>query len=128
MSGKEREMKTMRTGIVVMIALAAGPWVMCQDESPGQLAPDVWVSAGDSDGDGLKDDFELRQGLDPHQAISFADGSLDEDRIASSGKTMWDVQSSEAPASPPEGGGGGCGLLGLEALAIAALLRRKRGL
>lgn len=121
-------MKMMRIGIVAMIALAAGPWAKCQDE-PSQLAPDEWISEGDSDGDGLKDDFEVRQGLDPRQAISFADGTPDEDRVGSSGKTMWEVQSSEAPVSPAgNGGAGGCGLLGLEALAVAALLRRRRGL
>lgn len=113
-------MMTLRSAFVLFAVAAA-----CQ-ETPAELPPDVWVSDGDSDGDGLKDDFEARHGLDPQQAISHPDGIPDEDRLGADGKTLWEAQSSEQRRSPPGGGSGGCGLLGLEALAVLAVLRRAR--
>ena len=107
--------------VLAALALAAA----CQSEVP----PESWVSDGDSDGDGLKDEFEVRHGLDPHQAVSFADGIEDEDRLASNGKTMWEVQKEES-GTPVAGAssGGACGLIGLEglvALALAMCCRRR---
>jgi hypothetical protein len=86
------------------------------------VAPDAWVHQGDSDGDGLSDEFELAHGLDPHRVSSFADGIADEDRIDASGKTLWEVQ--QAAATPERGGA--CGLTGIEVLVMLGFLRRRR--
>jgi hypothetical protein len=115
-------MMKMTTGVLAMVL-----WAACQE--PSQLPSDAWVNDGDSDGDGLKDEFEVRHGLDPHQAVSFADGIEDEDRLASNGKTMWEVQKEES-GTPVAGAssGGACGLIGLEglvALALAMCCRRR---
>lgn len=95
----------------------------------GPIAPDVWVNEGDMDGDGLRDEFELRNGLDPNQAASFADGTFDEDRLDAGGKTMFEVQKAEAEAAAAggEGGSGGkCGLTGMETLLVLGLLALRR--
>src|SRR5687768_13114543 len=108
-------MMKMSAGILVVVL-----WAF--QSEPRQLAPEAWVSDGDADGDGLKDDFEIRNGLDPDKAESFADGVPDEDRLAPNGKTMWDLQSAES--SPPVAGassGGACGATGLEVLLLAVV-------
>jgi len=103
--------------LLAALAVAAA----CQ--SVDSVPPESWISDGDSDGDGLKDEFEVRHGLNPQKAESFADGIPDEDRVASNGQTMWDLQIAES-ATPVAGAGSGgaCGALGLEAIALVALL------
>jgi len=106
--------------------LVVALWAACQNEPP-QVPADTWISDGDSDGDGLKDEFEVRHGLDPHNAVSFADGIEDEDRLGPDGKTMWDAQKEETRVAGA-GSGGACGATGLEALAamaVAMFLRRR---
>jgi len=90
------------------------------------LAPDAWTNAGDADGDGLRDDFEIAQGLDPAKADSFGDGVADENRLAPDGRTLWEVQKASAAAPSGDGGGGACGAMGLDALILLALLHRRR--
>jgi hypothetical protein len=64
------------------------------------LLPDVWVHEGDSDGDGLTDEFELRHGLDPRKACTFDDGVPDEERIAPDGRTYGAIQEAEKRGEP----------------------------
>src|SRR5262245_46854980 len=106
-------MKTI-PGMALLVLWAAGQ---------GGLAPDTWVNEGDMDGDGLKDEFEVRHGLDPTKTESFADGIPDEDRLAPDGRTMWDLQNAESSTPVAgAGSGGACGALGAEGVALAGLL------
>jgi len=73
---------TARMGTVAVVA----------DPSPLPLPPDRWEHPGDSDGDGLLDEFEAAMGLDPRKACSFPDGVPDENRLDSKGRTMWEAQ------------------------------------
>lgn len=103
--------------LAVVVAMAS-----LQD---GSLTPEAWVHAGDTDGDGLQDGFELARGLDPDKVDTFGDGTPDESRTDGSGKAMWEVQESENALPAGDGGvggGGACGALGMEALAAVSLL------
>lgn len=125
--------KTLKPALVAMVLLGAAAWATsfgAPAEDHG-LAPDVWINEGDSDGDGLADPFEIRHGLDPHKAATYADGKADEDRTDPSGRSMFDVQKAEQAAAAGAGDDGGgsanCGLMGAELallLALAALRRR----
>jgi hypothetical protein len=64
------------------------------------LLPDVWVHEGDSDGDGLTDEFEVRHGLDPRKVCTFLDGVPDEQRIAPDGRTYGEIQEAEKRGEP----------------------------
>jgi hypothetical protein len=94
------------------------------------IPPYAFVSPGDSDGDGLSDEFEKAHGLDPYNAFSKATGVPDEVARDASGRTYFEIQS--ASSSNPRsssGGGGGCGLLGVDVLLLlfaAAGIRRAR--
>jgi len=123
-------MKTRKIGIggvlVGLGALATGVAAAWQGVPP-PLAPKVWVHEGDTDGDGLTDAFEAAHGLDPGKVASFADGTPDESRPTSDGRTMWEVQKAEqetaaAAAGGDGGSGGACGLFGVEALILLGLL------
>ncbi len=95
----------------------------------GPLPAGQWDHAGDSDGDGLSDSFEVARGLDPAAADSNGDGTPDENSLAPDGRTWWDVQAggSSAPSSSSGGGGGGgCGATGIEALILLGLVRIRR--
>ena len=109
----------------VLIALLAAAGLGAAQSGPAELSPDAWFHEGDSDGDGLTDAFEEAHGLDPHLASSFADGTPDELRLDSSGKTMWEVQESEKAASAGSRSGA-CGATGLELLAFMVLIRGMR--
>ncbi|HYF00070.1 MAG TPA: nucleoside hydrolase-like domain-containing protein, partial [Planctomycetota bacterium] len=91
------------------------------------LPDDVWEHPGDADGDGLMDAFEAAHGTEAVSADSDGDGTPDEGELDALGRTLWDVQeSSSAPAGDGGSGGGNCGLLGLEALALIGFLFRRR--
>jgi hypothetical protein len=64
------------------------------------LLPDVWVHEGDSDGDGLTDEFELQHGLDPRKVCTFLDGVPDEQRTAPDGRTYGAIQEAEKRGEP----------------------------
>jgi hypothetical protein len=66
----------------------------------GSISPDIWVHEGDSDGDGLMDEFELRHGLDPRKACTFDDEVPDEERIAPDGRTYGAIQEAEKKGEP----------------------------
>ena len=112
-------------GVLVTVTAA---WGLAGEDAV--LAPDAWQHDGDRDGDGLLDGFETSRGLNPDQPISFEDGIVDESRLASDGRSMWEVQ--EAENNVPTGGGadsgsgGACGILGIEALLVLILGRRRR--
>jgi PKD repeat protein len=78
----------------------------------GPLAPDEWLDEDDTDGDGLSDDFEIEQGLDPENADTNGDGVFDEYESDLDGRDLFDIQLDtdiELPDEPAEGGsGGGC--------------------
>jgi len=77
---------------VIPPALQAMGDVDLKENRVPPLPENVWVHEGDSDGDGLRDEFELMVGLDPHQAYSFHDGIADEDRLDARGRSMWQAQ------------------------------------
>ncbi len=115
-----------------LLGAAGAAWGILTQGGAG-LGAEVWIHEGDTDGDGLRDAFEIRQGLDPNKVESFADGIPDEHRLDASGKTMFEIQEAEQDAASAGGdgsGGGRCGLLGAEILIVAAagrgLVRRGR--
>jgi hypothetical protein len=91
----------------------------------GPIPSYVFVSPGDSDGDGLTDAFEGTVGLDPFNAYTKASGVPDEVALDASGRTYFEAQgSASAPRRKSTGtGGGGCGLTGLEIVMALALAR-----
>jgi hypothetical protein len=89
------------------------------------LEEGIWFHENDSDGDGLEDGFEAVHGTDPAKPDTDGDGVPDESELSGSGEMLWDVQASAAPA-PIGNSGGGCGLTGLEILALALLRRTGR--
>lgn len=89
--------------------------------SVAKLAEDVWEHEGDTDGDGLRDDFEAAHFMDPLAADSDGDGTPDEAELDAAGKTLWEVQASPAPAE--DASSSTCGLLGAEFL-LLGLARR----
>ncbi len=101
----------------------------------GPVPADRWQHDGDADGDGLSDEFERANGLDPGKVDSDGDGLSDESEPSSDGRTMGDVQAGmpgySGPSSGDDGGGGRCGSLGLDLMlplaALAALRRRRVG-
>jgi PKD repeat protein len=58
----------------------------------GPLGTDEWVNDGDTDGDGLLDDFEEYVGLDPAKPDSDDNGISDESETGPDGTEMWDLQ------------------------------------
>lgn len=84
----------------------------------------------DTDGDGMSDGFEVQNGFNPLSSDQDADGVTD-------GLDDWDGdgtinQNDTSPGTAPApggggsgGGGSGCGLVGLEALLLLALVRRR---
>jgi hypothetical protein len=77
----------------------------------GNLAADVWINEGDSDGDGLSDIFEQSVGLDPQNADTNGDGAFDEYEAGPDGRDYFDLQldgyTPDDPTDPGSGGGGG---------------------
>jgi hypothetical protein len=112
---------------VAMLGIWSAGFGAAQSGSGG-LSPDAWVHDGDTDGDGLTDAFEVAHGLDPRKASSFDDGTPDESRRDSDGRTMWEVHESEKAAVSAGGGGGSgaCGATGLETLFFLLLIRAFR--
>ncbi len=92
------------------------------------LGLDTWDHPGDTDGDGLYDDFELSGGTDPYLADTDLDGEPDETELSPAGLTLWEAQG--AGGRPAGGGGGGsggrCGALGLEFLLLLLCPRRRQ--
>jgi hypothetical protein len=108
----------------------------------GPIPADRWQHAGDSDGDGLRDDFEPPYALDPAKPDTDGDGAMDESVRDADGRTLWEVQEgvtlggdSGGAAGGDGGGGSHCGSIGLDLLVPLALLwltllwlaRRRRG-
>jgi hypothetical protein len=91
-----------------------------------ELEEGTWVHENDADGDGLDDGFEAVQGTDPAKADTDGDGLPDESELSAGGIALWDLQASVGPSPDGGSGGGGCGLMGVEILALA-WLRRRRG-
>jgi hypothetical protein len=90
------------------------------------LEEDLWESADDADGDGLRDAFEAAHHLNPQSADSDGDGNPDETELDAAGRTLWEAQDVEASApAGDDGGGARCGLLGVEILLFLLLRRRK---
>jgi PKD repeat protein len=58
----------------------------------GPLSADEWLNAGDTDGDGLLDDFENYIGLDPAMQDTDENGTSDESETGPDGQDMWDMQ------------------------------------
>jgi hypothetical protein len=83
----------------------------------------------DVDGDGLLNEFEAEQGLNPQLLDSDGDGLSDDQEFAAGGWRYEDLQSGEAVAATGSSSGGGssgnCGLLGIEVLAVLFFLRRR---
>jgi hypothetical protein len=118
---------TKRILIAVVLGVAAGVGTGAWGASQaGPIPPDVWIHAGDSDGDGLLDTFEASHGLDSQKVDTFGDGVPDESRLAADGRTLWEVQEAEpnVGAAGGSGGGrhGGCGATGIEALLMLGVL------
>ncbi len=106
--------------VVVRPSVAAELWKAVLPD--GMLDPGVWMHEGDSDGDGLRDEFEEAHGLDPRLVDTDGDGEVDETETAPDGLTFWEAQLGQEPS--PEGGDGGdrgCGAVGLEALCLLLL-------
>jgi len=83
----------------------------------GPIPPDVWISDGDADGDGLLDDFETLYGVDPSTVDTDENGETDETEVGPDGRSLWDIQQEwdgvidpgdGSDGSSGGGGGGGC--------------------
>jgi hypothetical protein len=72
----------------------------------GPLAESGWTHDGDSDGDGLFDDYEIAAGLNPALADSDGNGVSDEDELAS-GTNLRHFQLQHGLNLPGGNGGGG---------------------
>jgi len=117
----------------------ANYFLVVQPASPGTFAEGPipaanWQHEGDADGDGLTDDFEASEGLDPAKTDTDGDGVLDESEPSTEGRTMGDVQEGMPGYSRgiagDDGGGGKCGSLGLDLVMPLAILwawRRRKG-
>ena len=102
----------------------------------GPIPPDCWQHEGDTDGDGLRDDFEPDYALDPAKPDTDGDGTMDEGVIGPDGRTLWEVQegvdlgaAGDGGASGDDGGGSRCGSIGLDLMLPLGLLwiaRRRR--
>jgi len=102
----------------------------------GPIPADRWQHEGDTDGDGLRDDFELGYAQDAAKPDTDGDGGADEGVRASDGRTLWEVQEGiDLRAAPEDGASGGngpgskCGSFGLDLMVPLALLwaaRRRR--
>jgi hypothetical protein len=104
----------------------------------GPIPADGWQHDGDTDGDGLRDDFEPGYALDAAKVDTNGDGGMDEGVVGPDGRTLWEVQEGvDLRAAADSGGGSGddggpgskCGSIGLDLMAPLALLwiaRRRR--
>jgi mono/diheme cytochrome c family protein len=95
----------------------------------GPISQTEWVHDRDADGDGLHDDFEAVNSMNPWKVNGQAVGAADEDFVIGSTTAFQTQAAAEAvPASGGGGGGGGCGLGGLEFLLpmVAMRLWRRR--
>jgi hypothetical protein len=95
----------------------------------GPIPADQWQHDGDSDGDGLKDDFEPACSLNPANPDTDGDGTTDESVVGPDGRMLWEVQEGvdlRAPGGETEGDDGGsggkCGSVGLDLMAPLAAL------
>ncbi len=96
----------------------------------GPIPAESWIHEGDTDGDGLADDFESARALDPTNVDTDGDGEPDESEIGTDGRTFWEAQTGPAAGSDEgDGGGSRCGAMGIEAailLGFLTMLRRGR--
>jgi len=78
----------------------------------GPLAEVAWDHAGDTDGDGLFDDYEVAAGLNPNSVDGDGNGIADEDEFVS-GTTIrhFELQHGLANPNNPNGGGGQPGVV-----------------
>jgi hypothetical protein len=114
-----------RANYFVILKAASAPTSLAATDG---LPEDVWEHPGDSDGDGLRDEYEAANGLDPARADTDGNGTPDEEELTGAGISHWDRQ--EAGGTPggggDGGGGGGCGATGLELLLVFLARRGAR--
>jgi CubicO group peptidase (beta-lactamase class C family) len=88
--------------------------------------PGLWEHPGDTDGDGLSDEFEVAHGTSPSDADSDGDGMPDESELGPDGRTLWEVQEAESSGGPPAGDSSACGATGAELILVLLPLARRR--
>lgn len=131
---------TTQASFQLMVALEAdglgAAWF--DDASLSESSGAVSMSADlpdpdDVDADGLLNEFEAMQGLNPQLLDGDGDSMSDDQEFTAGGWTYEETQAGESvlSAGPSEGGGGsgGCGLVGLEGAILAAAVifgRRRR--
>jgi hypothetical protein len=96
----------------------------------GPLAPTEWLNDGDTDGDGLQDEFETLYGVDPEVVDTDDDGTTDESETGPDGRSLWDIQEewigdNDDSDDGSDGGSGGGGSGGGCFLNTASLKRMR---
>jgi hypothetical protein len=117
-----------RANYLVVVRASSAPAAF----EEGPVPADRWQNEVDLDGDGLTDDFETANGLDPDSPDTDGDGVPDESALAPDGRPFGDVQAGVAAVGSvagEDGGGGRCGSVGLDLLlplGLLWILRRRR--